>query len=226
MDVSDFTYVGHRTEVERTSEGWLAKSRGTLKIDVRRRSMPFIQSLLVPELLVLVISLTIFWLPPQAAFVMPRVATALISFLTFTMLGLRTNSMLPIRGGLVWIDLFETSCQAIMFFALLLNIFVLVVFHTFKDEELAVQLDRELMLAFPLLAIVAFILIFLCAQKKNLAFLSISMNVFLLGGGIAYTGFAIWRRRRRRRRQQPPRSEMRPSFLLRRAPLAAGSWRA
>merc|ERR1719189_3213686 len=153
---SDFSFEGAKASVDEEIDASLKKSRAEFRIVASRRSMPYIQSLLVPELLVLAISFSVFWFPLLAAFAMPRVATALISFLALTTLGLRTNSMLPIRGGLAWIDLFETCCQTLMFFTVGLNIFVLVVFHSFGAESLAEAIDFELKAFFPLMGLLVF----------------------------------------------------------------------
>jgi len=169
---------------------------------VHRRSWPHIQSLIVPELLVLTISCSVFWLPPLAAFVMPRVATALISFLTLTTLGLRTNAMIPIRGGLAWIDLFENACQSIVLFTLLSNILVLVVFHSFKEEDIGYRMDKELSIYFPAVAVSIFTVCFCKRDGSDLALLSLCNSLACTGGSVAYVLLTIYRVRDSMRKKQ------------------------
>lgn len=190
---SEFTVKGYNISVMDEVDGHLHKSRGLFAVEVKRLSAPYFQSLLLPELLVLSISMSVFWFPSQGVFVMPRVTTALISFLTLTTLGLRTNSMLPMRGGLVWVDLFELCCQTLMLFILMLNIFILVIFHTFKEEALAERLDAELKIFFPTVAAVIFSLCFYNTDAKDLLILSFAVNYVIIIGVSTYVGACVFR---------------------------------
>jgi len=193
LKLSDFSFMSFDVSVMEQRDATLRKSRAELHIVANRRSVPYIQSLLVPELLVLAISFTVFWFPLKAAFAMPRVGTALIAFLALITLGLRTSTMLPIRGGLAWIELFETCIQTLMFFTVVLNIFVLVVQHSFKEDELATLVNHELKVIFPVMAIICFLICFAKTDGKMLDVMAIIVNQFLLFANLIYVGWCSYR---------------------------------
>lgn len=193
LSSSDFSLESYRVDVVEQRDASLKKSRAEFHMRAARRSAPYIQNLLVPELLVLVISFTVFWFPLPKAFAMPRVATALISFLALTTLGLRTNAMLPVRGGLAWIELFETCCQALMFFTVGLNILVLVVYHSFEAEALAVRMNNEMKLFFPTLALIVFAICFAKTDGTGLTWMAVAVNNLLLVVSVVYMAYSIYR---------------------------------
>jgi len=209
MNTSNFNLVSWKLGTFIEVDGRLRKSRAELRLVVDRRSWPHIQSLIVPKLLVLAIACSVFWLPPLAAFVMPRVATAVISFLTLTTLGLSTNSMVPIRGpgGMSWIDLFENSCQTIVLFTLLLNILVLIVFHSFKEEAIGYRMDYELSLASIAVALLIFSGCFYVRDGSSLFLLSVCNLVVCSGGSLAYFLLTVFRVRESIRKKSKESAE-------------------
>jgi hypothetical protein len=152
FDSSDFTLVSADVHAFDEIESTLQKSRGELVIELRRQPLGYINSLLLPELLILCISYSVFWFPLTAPFAMPRVATALIAFLSLMTLSLRTNALLPVRAGLSWMDLVENSALYLMFFTVCLNILVLAGYHSFEEKDISTVINKEFRLAFPVLA--------------------------------------------------------------------------
>lgn len=193
FDNSDFTFTNFTTDVVEEVDGPLRKSRGRLIILVDRRSEPYWQSLLLPELLILLISWSNFWYPLTAPFAMPRVATALVSFLSLVMLELRTAKMVPLRGDLSWIGLFEMNCQSLMFMNVCLNIFILVVYHRFKQESRAKMIQLEVHSIFPCLALILFsICAFTSSKKASLGVLGGMSNSFLMVFFIGFICYEAW----------------------------------
>merc|ERR1740120_449931 len=112
---SEFNLAYFNATVEDEFDGTLHKSRGTLRLTVSRNGVPYIQNMILPEVLIWLVSWTVFWYPMTDAFAMPRVTTALVSFLSLVMLALRTSTILPIRGTLSWFGLFEIHVQTLLF---------------------------------------------------------------------------------------------------------------
>lgn len=156
FDGSDFIFHKTNETVIQEMDGTLQKSRGELSIYVERMSNTYVGSLLMPEALIMIISYSAYWFPLTAPFAMPRVATALISFLSLMTLSLRTNAMLPVRGGLSWMDLFESNAQSLMFVSTVLNILALSAHHSFEAHDTAAMINSELKVAFPVLAALTF----------------------------------------------------------------------
>eukprot|EP00747_Dinoflagellata_sp_TGD_P032859 gnl/TRDRNA2_/TRDRNA2_136257_c0_seq1.p1 gnl/TRDRNA2_/TRDRNA2_136257_c0~~gnl/TRDRNA2_/TRDRNA2_136257_c0_seq1.p1 ORF type:complete len:442 (-),score=46.46 gnl/TRDRNA2_/TRDRNA2_136257_c0_seq1:115-1440(-) len=113
----------------------LEKSRGDLRIVVQRNAAPYLMGILLPVVFMVIISWTVFWLPLIAPFAMPRVATALIAFLTLMTLSLRTDAMLPLRGDVSWLDLVESNCSGLMFYNVVFNVCCLVLYHQFDEKK-------------------------------------------------------------------------------------------
>jgi len=68
----------------------LSKSRGLLQLRVKHDPAGVFSSCIVPEILILVLSYTVFLMPMETAFVMPRVATGMIAFLSLLTLSQQT----------------------------------------------------------------------------------------------------------------------------------------
>merc|ERR1719171_2649800 len=101
----DLDFVSTKTVAFDDEQGLLRKSRGELNI------VAYSQTMITPKLVLMVLSWTVFFFPVQPGFIMPRVATSMISFLALMTLSLKTDSMLPARSGATWIDLFEETCR-------------------------------------------------------------------------------------------------------------------
>jgi len=192
---SDFIFQKtNQTEVQE-EDGTLRKSRGELSIYVDRMSDTYVGALLMPEALIMIISYSAFWFPLTAPFAMPRVATALIAFLSLMTLSLRTNAMLPVRGGLSWMDLFESNAQSLMFCSAVLNILALSGHHSFEAHDTARLINHELKVAFPVLAAITFAVIFNRTDGSGLEWMAtITQFVHVLFAAV-YVPFCLYRLR-------------------------------
>lgn len=173
----DLDFVSTKTVAFDDEQGLLRKSRGELNIVVQRNIVPYSQTMITPKLVLMVLSWTVFFFPVQPGFIMPRVATSMISFLALMTLSLKTDSMLPARSGATWIDLFEETCRTLVFFTLILNIFIEFVIHDLdarpvaeelKQPKLGVRLQNELKIGLPVLALLAMLVLFLRANADSL----------------------------------------------------------
>lgn len=200
LDSKDFYIIGFTTGTVMEEDSSMKKNRGELSISVGRQYWPYVLSMLMPEVLLLGISYSAFWFPQVAVFAMPRTATAIISFLSMLTLSIKHNSMLPVRGGLAWIDLFESSCQGIMFLTVCFNIFVLVTFHKFKKETLAMEMDFELKIIFPAMLACMFVVLIYKTDGTELSGMSTLLNLILAIGAFGFT-FSVGHRLRQEWRQ-------------------------
>lgn len=153
FDKSDWTFLSHDLEVFEESVGSLKKSRAQFVMHVLRDASPYMSSTIFPEIMIVVLSFTVFLFPVNPGFAMPRVSSAVIAFLSMLTISTRTSAMLPeVRRGLVWMELFEVVCKMLLFIVIMLNILIETVFHSWQQPELAKQLVFELRLAFPMVA--------------------------------------------------------------------------
>jgi len=182
----ELKYWNMKTFVEQ--DGLLKKSRGQMTLGVQRQSYQYIQQLLIPELLILVMSWATFWFPLAPPFAMPRVATALISFLSLMTLSLRTNSLLPARGGMCWMDLFEEACEALMFCNMVMNIMVEVIYHTFSKQTLAQDIDHQLKIIIPCVTGITFFLTYWDTDGSSLEFYAF-ITVFIIM--VTFSAFSL-----------------------------------
>lgn len=128
-------------------------------MSITRDSRPILATAIVPEILLLSISWSVFFFPMLPPFVMPRVATSLISLLSAMTLAVRTSTLLPPkRSSYVWIEFFQESCQILMFFTVCLNILVEVIYHEWKFTELAQKMTDELKCAYVGMMSIVFIM--------------------------------------------------------------------
>merc|ERR1719387_2129112 len=174
--------------------GALHKSRGELDMKLVRDSEALFHTLLLPELVLLMISWTVFTFPLLPPFIMPRVATAMIAYMALTTLMFRTSSMLPSRGGSAWIDIFEGCSQILMFWIVCLNIFVEALHNEFGQAELARQINWEVRLFFPFALIVVYSIVFLfISSPDSLYTLEVFTQLVLFLGIFGYSGFCVFR---------------------------------
>jgi len=146
---SGFTFNSVKAQTFEESDASLKKSRGSLDISITRDSRPIFATAIIPEILLLLISWSVFFFPMLPPFVMPRVATSLISLLSAMTLAVRTSTLLPPkRSSYVWIEFFQESCQVLMFFTVSLNILVEVIYHEWKFTDLASKMTNELQKAY------------------------------------------------------------------------------
>lgn len=193
FSTSDFSLISASAAVVDEIDGDLRKSRGTLSIKVERRVTPYLQTHIVHELLLMFIAWSVYWYPLTAPFAMPRVFTALISFLTLLTLGMKTSTLIPVNGSFSWMALFEMNCQGMMFMNVFLNIFILVVCHTYGHKQRAEMLEKEVFIFFPSMSFIIFSICIATSAKiappRNLAFIcNLLMTIAFLG----FLGFETW----------------------------------
>eukprot|EP00747_Dinoflagellata_sp_TGD_P032860 gnl/TRDRNA2_/TRDRNA2_136257_c0_seq2.p1 gnl/TRDRNA2_/TRDRNA2_136257_c0~~gnl/TRDRNA2_/TRDRNA2_136257_c0_seq2.p1 ORF type:complete len:219 (-),score=35.70 gnl/TRDRNA2_/TRDRNA2_136257_c0_seq2:87-743(-) len=175
------------------TDSMLEKSRGEFRMLVRRNAEPYLMGILLPEIFMVIISWSVFWLPLIAPFAMPRVATALIAFLTLMTLSLRTNAMLPVRGDVSWLDLVESNCSGLMFYNVVFNVCCLVLYHQFDEKKLAETIDREMIFIYASMAIILAGLCMCATHGQELWIVALVCNVLLGLFGMGYVAICIWR---------------------------------
>eukprot|EP00929_Paragymnodinium_shiwhaense_P023804 TRINITY_DN14818_c0_g1_i2.p1 TRINITY_DN14818_c0_g1~~TRINITY_DN14818_c0_g1_i2.p1 ORF type:complete len:400 (+),score=74.03 TRINITY_DN14818_c0_g1_i2:97-1296(+) len=193
MNTTEFSLTSFDLSVFEEVDGMLHKSRGQLSVNVLRDPTTYIGGSIVPELLVLAISYSVFWFPLTAPFAMPRVATALIAFLSLLTLNLKTNAILPRAAGLTWIDLFECSVQSLMFFTVCLNILALASSHSFDAPHVATGINNELKIVFPVLVFCVFGGCAWARDGRELPRTTAAIQLILVVYAGGYIGWCLWR---------------------------------
>lgn len=205
FDGKDVQFEGFTTRSYEEVDGPLKKSRGTFDLKLQRDFGPHFESMLLPDIILIGIAWTVFVFPLTAAFTMPRVATSMISYLALTNFMFRTSAILPTRSTVCWIDIFEESCQFMMFGGMIFNIASEVIFHDMGLESLAKRMQTELQIGFPVVAIIVFSLAFFCNTADWLEFLTWSSRGVLLLvmlGYLALCGARAWGAERAAQRAQ------------------------
>lgn len=191
FDGHDFRFVNTSTRVFKEQDGNLKKSRGELVIEVKRDSTPYIRTLLVPELILVAIAYTVFLFPLAQPFIMPRVATSMITFMSLMVLTLRTSTMLPIRDSNAWIDIFEENAQIMMFLNLSINIFLEAVAHELGQPATAAKMQCELRFGIPAISLTVITICFFRTDGTGLWWLSMSTKAIVLGVAIPYICWCV-----------------------------------
>mmetsp|Transcript_38123 Transcript_38123/g.73217 ORF Transcript_38123/g.73217 Transcript_38123/m.73217 type:complete len:495 (+) Transcript_38123:44-1528(+) len=167
----EFWFLSHNTTVFEEVDGSLRKSRGKFQMTLERDWTRYLQTTILPEIFLILISFTVFWMPRAAPFAMPRVATNLISFLTLMTLSINVSRMLPAdRAGMAWIELFADSMQMQNSLILFLNVFVDWVYFTMDLKELGERLSNQLAFLFPLMGSVVVFMCFMGRSGERLDF--------------------------------------------------------
>jgi len=200
----EFKYVRDETIVFEEKDGNLIKSRGMLLITVERDWTRYLQTTILPEVFLILISFTVFWMPRATPFAMPRVATNLISFLTLMTLSINTSRMLPQdRQGMAWIELFADSMQMQNCLILFLNVFVDVIYNTFDMKDLGERMTHELAVLFPLMGLVTVGICFTGTSGHDLAWTQTIVRIFMFGLMGAWLAFGVKRFREEDRAKSP-----------------------
>eukprot|EP00434_Breviolum_minutum_P017966 symbB.v1.2.015842.t1/scaffold1163.1/size134625/2 len=106
FDKTDWTFLYHGLNVFPENVGSLQKSRAEFEMHVLRDASPYWSSTIFPEIMIVVLSYTVFLFPVNPGFAMPRVSSAVIAFLSIMTISTRTSQMLPeVRRG------HSISCQ-------------------------------------------------------------------------------------------------------------------
>lgn len=169
-------------------DGALKKSRGQMKMVIQRKSASHFEGMLLPELLLALIIYTVFWFPLTAPFIMPRVATCMISYLALVTFMFRTSSMLPTSDSACWVCVFEENTQSLMFGAFLINVVLIVIRHDMDIEELARKLQRETRVAYPVLGAFTYIMVFSIPNAGWLTAVKWMCRVVLF---VCFMGFSV-----------------------------------
>jgi len=176
----EFQFVSEKMSVFEEVDASLVKSRGELEVTLRRDWKRYLQTTILPEIFLILISFTVFWMPRATPFAMPRVATNLISFLTLMTLSINTAEMLPPdRAGMAWIELFADSMQMQNCLILFLNVFVDWVYNTLDLKELGEKMTNELAGLFPLMGSVVVLMCFISRSGKNLDSVSRMIHLWM-----------------------------------------------
>lgn len=178
---TDLSMAEARAIVVEEVDGSLQKSRGELLIKVHRHAQVYLRKKLLPELFLVAISWTVFYFPLKPPFAMPRVATSLISYLSFTTLAGKTG----LGIGQTWLDVFEESVVISLWLTVFLNIFVEITSHTLEKPNIAQKMDYELKFLLPLMALITFAILFI-GIGWGVWLLSILTRLVSLIGPVAY----------------------------------------
>jgi hypothetical protein len=190
----EFQYVSEKTTVFEEVDASLHKSRGKLAITLKRDWTRYLQTTILPEVFLILISFTVFWMPRATPFAMPRVATNLISFLTLMTLSINTAEMLPPdRAGMAWIELFADSMQMQNCLILFLNVFVDWVYNTLDLKELGEKMTNELAGLFPLMGSVVVLMCFAGRSGENLARIQWLIRIWMFGVQSTWIYYSIRR---------------------------------
>jgi len=202
----EFHFVSKKMRVFEEVDANLHKSRGELAITLRRDWTRYLQTTILPEIFLILISFTVFWMPRATPFAMPRVATNLISFLTLMTLSINTSKMLPSdRAGMAWIELFADSMQMQNCLILFLNLFVDWVYNTMGLTDLGEKMTRELAGLFPLMGIGVVIMCFQGRHGQNMEHSQTMIRLWMFGVQSTWIWYSI-----RRVREEKSKEEARP----------------
>eukprot|EP00747_Dinoflagellata_sp_TGD_P210965 gnl/TRDRNA2_/TRDRNA2_84184_c0_seq1.p1 gnl/TRDRNA2_/TRDRNA2_84184_c0~~gnl/TRDRNA2_/TRDRNA2_84184_c0_seq1.p1 ORF type:complete len:463 (+),score=69.50 gnl/TRDRNA2_/TRDRNA2_84184_c0_seq1:88-1389(+) len=189
----DISLESFRIHEREDKSGSLQKSRGELLITVKRNAEPYLMGILWPEFVMVMISWSVFWLPLLPPFAMPRVATALIAFLTLMTLSLRTASMMPVRGDTSWLDLVESNCSGLLFYNVVFNTCCLVLYHVLDEHALAETINHELIFVYAGMAIVLTVLCLCATGGEGLGIFAIVCNILLGLMGMGFVASCLYR---------------------------------
>jgi len=184
------------SQVYEDRDRYLQKSRGVLKIQVKRQLGKYFDDHLVPTAIILTISCAVFYFPFAGPFTTPRLALSILSLLQFTNLMIKSAKELPGSAPFNWNDLFNQQIQTMMFITITLNIFTEVAHHTFQNEKLARMLNNEGKILIPLLSMINIVIVLGCGSQKWLSLfhatlLTKSIIVCLLGAYGAYVNYKM-----------------------------------
>jgi len=204
FDDREFHFESDKTTVFEEVDANLKKSRGKLVMTLRRDWTRYLQTTILPEIFLILISFTVFWMPRATPFAMPRVATNLISFLTLMTLSISTSSMLPTdRAGMAWIELFADSMQMQNSFILFLNVYVDWVYCTLDLKELGEKMTNELAFLFPLMGSIVVFICFMGRSGEHLIWQQTLIRLWMFGVQATW----IWHSLRRVREAEREKEE-------------------
>lgn len=191
FDGSEYIFKSTSMEAFEDADGALDKSRGQLSIVVRRNHVVVIQGLVLPAALIVSTSFLGFFIPVATPpFLMPRVATSFISFLSQVTLALRYDSMQPARGNASWLDVFEELCMGLVYAAVCLNILIVYTQYQLQVPDLPDKMDIEVRRGLIALSIIATTLMFLLTSPGMIFGLLCLIRLLLAGSFLGYIAVA------------------------------------
>mmetsp|Transcript_47034 Transcript_47034/g.81955 ORF Transcript_47034/g.81955 Transcript_47034/m.81955 type:complete len:461 (-) Transcript_47034:21-1403(-) len=203
MGSQPWDLLGWKMSVIEETAGSLRKSRCKMDLHIRRKSRSITENTIVPELLLLFIAFTVFFLPMIIQYVVPRVATCLVCFLTMAQFSSKTATMLPDTGDLTWITVWEQCCTFLMFEASLFNAFTEIIYHKLEYKEVAEKLRLEMATCFAGLGLFFFAMTLLNTSGEGLGFMCMLARTFVFATLLFWLGrsvmqcFLEYRRRNR-----------------------------
>mmetsp|Transcript_7060 Transcript_7060/g.15201 ORF Transcript_7060/g.15201 Transcript_7060/m.15201 type:complete len:404 (-) Transcript_7060:80-1291(-) len=187
----DFFLVSSSLTSFTEQDASMSKSRGMLTITIQRDSIKYIQTICVPSILVLLVSWTVVYLPFHTAFLVPRVATALVTTLCALSLQIKSASVVPSKSkaGICWIDLFQEACVVVNFMGLVYNIMIEVSIYSLGKQELARKINLELKYILPLVSFTTMGVLFLRTDGSQLHATKLMSRCFLF---LTLTCYTFW----------------------------------
>eukprot|EP00930_Biecheleria_cincta_P037720 TRINITY_DN2591_c0_g1_i1.p1 TRINITY_DN2591_c0_g1~~TRINITY_DN2591_c0_g1_i1.p1 ORF type:complete len:495 (-),score=47.94 TRINITY_DN2591_c0_g1_i1:95-1579(-) len=192
LEGKGFDLLSHEILEFEESDGPLRKSRGTLRISIRRDPSSYMYIIILPLFFLLIMSWVVFWLPLVPHFAMPRLSISTVTFLSAATLSLHLDKIMPPIAPLTWSDVFITTCQMLMCFAMFLNVVTEFIMHQLQLQRLADKIRSECRLLWPSLT---FIAMMVCAlfkwAKPTILFASIVPAICVVF--IAYAAWCVLR---------------------------------
>jgi hypothetical protein len=208
----------------------LSKSRGELSVHVKRNSLMYFYSMLLPEMFLVIMAWFSFFLPLEVGYTMPRVGTYLICFLSFLSFEDKIEATLPARGSVSWIDIFLETCSLVMFSMICFQVFVTTINAQMGLKEFAHQTNTELIAFYAVLIFVLWCCVFLNPTNALATKEGFVRGLFLIAV-LAFAVLTVMRfiahlRHEREKQGQPPQAEGRrrsnsPNVPQDRAPVDA-----
>jgi hypothetical protein len=177
-------------------QGVLKKSRGILSMKVQRVLTSYMSQNFIPMMYIVAFSCAVFYFPCNMVFIMPRLATSIVSYLTFSNLAAKSDAALPSTRPNNWNDVLCQNIQLVMLITTCFNIYSELLFHAFGIEDFATKITNELKFIAPLLNIFVAATIMICgAAHTDQTPVDIVVKVLVVLNIIAYIVFCELRKK-------------------------------
>jgi len=190
----EFHFVAYSKRSFIDQDAMNVKSRGELGITVKRITETYWSDLFFPECLVLSLAWTAFFFPLSPPFAMPRVGTSTLVMLTQMTISNRIASMMPPSGRIAWSHAMDETCNILVIFSMLLNWAILYTMNTPSVKDLAVRINIEGRMLYPVLACLVLAMLVVDTDGDDVPVLSIcTRSVFALAisGYLCLTAFRV-----------------------------------
>jgi len=180
FQTSGFTLLSQEAEVIETIDGSLRKSRGFHVLRVARKNAGYINMVVVPEILMLVLSTSslLFHLEPQ--FSMPRLAVSMLGLVAFMNITIRSNQFLPLRQSIAWIDVFDQTCESLLLLVLLCHVMQECMVRVDSYKDYAMVLNSQAPIVCPFLMITMLAILICCAGYVPVADLATATRCMMI----------------------------------------------